>query len=222
MKNKVMKEKIILLGCGGHAKSIVDAIEAAGIFEIAGFVDNVAQKEFEYRGYKVIGCDDQLQEIYSSGIHYAFVSVGFLGRGRVRNKLYKQLKKIGFTLPTIIDPTAVLAVDVNIGEGTFVGKKAVINSNALIGKMAIINTATVIEHDSVIDDFCHLAISSVICGMVHVGENTFVGANVTVIQGVNIGANAVLGAGTVVVKDIPSSCTVVGVPGKVIKYHEEG
>ena len=197
-----MKEKIVLLGCGGHAKSIVDAIETAGIYEIAGFIDNVCQDEFEYRGYRIIGCDEKLQEIYSSGIHYAFVCVGFLGRGRVRNKLYEELKEIGYIIPSIVDPSAVLATDVNIGEGTFVGKRAVINSNALVGKMAIINTAAVIEHDCVIDDFCHIAISSVICGAVHVGENSFVGANATVIQGVNIGADAFIKACSVVVKDV--------------------
>ena len=210
-----MKEKIILLGCGGHAESTVDAIEAA-----AGFIDKDFPKSFEYRGYRIIGCDNQLEKIYHSGIHYACVCVGFLGVGRIRNKLYSQLKKIGFILPAIIDPSAILAADVDIGEGSFIGKRAVINSNAVIGKMAIINTATVIEHDCVIADFCHIAISSVICGGVYVEENSFVGANTTVIQGIRIGSDTVIGAGAVVVKDIPRLCTVIGIPGKVVRYHK--
>lgn len=197
-----MKDKIILLGCGGHAKSVVDAIESKGEYEIAGFLDHVTHKNFEYRGYKVIGCDGDLQELFDSGIRYAFVCVGFLGKGTVRNRLYKCLKEIGFTIPIIIDPSAVLASDVRIGEGSFVGKRAVINANAFVGRMTIINTGAIIEHDCVIADFCHIAIAGVICGMVQLKENVFVGANATVIQGLCVGENAVIGAGSIVVKDI--------------------
>lgn len=197
-----MKDKIILLGCGGHAKSVIDAIEAAGKYQIAGMIDSIYPNDFEYRGYKVIGCDEQLQEIYDSGICYAFVCVGFLGIGRIRNRLYNELKRIGFVLPVIMDPSAVLARDVIIGEGCFVGKRAVINSHASIGAMSIINTAAVVEHDCIIGDFCHIAVSSVSCGSVYIGNNSFVGANATIIQGINVGDNAIIGAGSLVIKDV--------------------
>lgn len=213
-----MKEKIILLGCGGHAKSIVDAIEAADTYEIAGFIDNDGKGDFEYRGYKIIGCDAQLQEIYNLGIHCACVCVGFLGQGRVRNKLYTHLKQIGFTLPVIVDPSAVLARDVRIEEGTFIGKQAVVNSNAVIGKMVIINTAAVVEHDSIIADFCHISISSVVCGGAYVGENVFVGSNATIIQNVRVGLDAIVGAGSIVIKNVEDHMQLVN---KIISIYKK-
>lgn len=204
-----MKEQIVILGCGGHAKSVVDTVEATGIFEIAGFVDHTYDEKFEYRGYRMLGCDDDLQKIYSAGIRNACVGIGFLGKGRVRNQLYAQLKQIGFLLPAIIDSTAVVAGDVEIGEGAFVGKNAMINADAEIGKMTIINTGAIIEHDCRIDDFCHVSVGSVVCGAVHMGENTFVGANATVIQGIEIGEGALIGAGTVVSKNVKDNMVIV-------------
>ena len=213
-------EKIILLGGGGHAKSVADAILREGKYEIAGFVDNTHAKDSVYCGYRVIGSDNDLENLYSSGIHNAFVCVGYLGKSDIRGKLYKRLKEIGFRLPVIVDPSAVLAEEVMIGEGTFIGKGAIVNSCARIGEMVIINSGALIEHDCVVSDFCHIAVAGVLCGDVWVEENAFIGANASVIQGIRIGANAVIGAGSVVVRDIPENCTAVGVPAKVIKMHE--
>lgn len=197
-----MKEKLLLLGHGGHAKSLIDSIEAAGIYEIAGLIDNGMRTNTGYRGYKVVGCDEELKELFRSGIHCACIGVGFLGEGNARNRLYTCLKEIGYTLPVIIDPSAVLAKDVKIGEGTFIGKGAMINADTQIGKMVIVNTAAVIEHDCFIGDFCHVAVAGTICGTVRMGKNVFIGANATVIQGIRIGDNALIGAGTVVVKNV--------------------
>lgn len=194
-------KKIVLLGTGGHAKSVVDTIIAEGKYEIAGFIDK-ENKEFDYLGYKIIGCDEDLPSIYNAGIHYACICIGFLGKGSIRQGLYTRLKKIGFEFPDIVDPTAALAKNVRIEEGVFIGKGAVVNSNAEIGRMAIVNTAAVIEHDCLIGDFTHVAVGSVICGAVKVGKGVFVGANTTVIQGIHIGAGAIIGAGSIIVKDV--------------------
>lgn len=209
-------EKIVLLGSGGHAKSIADVIISDGKYEIAGFIDN-ENKDFEYLGYKIIGSDADLPFIYDSGIHYACICIGFLGKGNIRQELYTQLKKTGFTLPNIVDPTAVLAKNVSIGEGTFIGKGAVINSNVIIGKMVIINTATIIEHDCIIGDFTHIAAGVVICGAVQVGQEAFVGANATVIQEITIEKGAVIGAGSVVIENICEKGTYVGSPVRQVK-----
>lgn len=209
---------IILLGSGGHAKSIVDAIEQNGEFKIAGFIDNISKSGFEYRGYKIIGTDKDLEKIYALGIHYAFVCVGYLGKGIIRDNLYRQLKGIGYVLPVIIDGSSTLATDVEIGEGTFVGKNAVINANAVVGKMAIINSAAVIEHDCYIGEFTHIAVAAVICGMTRIGTHTLIGANVTAIQNINIGDNCQIGAGSIIREDIDNNMIVVG----EYKYHMGG
>lgn len=216
-------EKIILLGSGGHAHSIVDSIESSGQYCICGFLDVTEKAHEQYKEYKVLGTDDLLQDLFQKGIKNAFISVGYMGNGTVRGKLYERLKAIGFYVPNIIDPTAVIAKDVILGEGIFVGKAAVINSAAEIGNMCIINTGAIIEHDCVVEEYAHVSVGSVLCGNVRIGRASFVGANATIIQGKIIGSQCIVGAGTTVRKDIKDghmACTkeknLVGIAKKLL------
>ena len=201
-------EKIILLGIGGHAHSVVDSIEGEGKYSVYGFLDMKDREGERYREHKVVGTDDLLESYFNKGIKNAFVTVGYLGKGDIRNRLYLQLKKIGFNIPTIVDRTAVIAKDVTLGEGTFVGKRAVVNSAAEIGKMCIINTSTVIEHDCKVGDFSHISVGSALCGSVQVGKESFIGANATIIQGKTIGNKCIIGAGTTIRKNVEDNYMV--------------
>lgn len=195
-------EDIILLGFGGHAKSVVDCIERQGLYRIVGFLDKKDKADNRYKGYHMIGEDAQLAEFYAGGIRKAFVTVGFLGRSQIRNALYEQLKKIGYSLPNIIDPSAIIAEDAKLGEGNFVGKRAIINADAKIGNMCIVNSGAIIEHECQVQDFTHIAVGTVLCGNVSVGCNTLVGAGATIIQGKEIGNQCVVAAGAVIRKDV--------------------
>ncbi len=201
-------ENIILLGAGGHAHSVVDSIESDEKFSVYGFLDIKDREGEQYQEYKVIGTDDLLENYFKEGIKNAFVTVGYLGKGDIRNRLYLQLKKIGFNIPTIVDRTAIIAKDVILGEGTFIGKRAVVNSAAEIGKMCIINTGAIIEHDCKVNDFSHIAVGSTLCGNVQVGKESFIGANATVIQGKTIGNKCIIGAGITVKKDVEDNYMV--------------
>lgn len=195
-------EDIILLGLGGHAHSVVDSIEQAGRYNIIGFLDTEEMQGKHFRDYMVLGTDDALKKFYDSGIRNAFITIGFMGHGNIRNRLYKQLKDAGYTVPAIIDSTAVISESAAFEDGIFVGKNAVINVNARIGKMCIINTGAIVEHDCEIGMFSHIAVGSVLCGGVSVGEQTLIGANATVIQERKIGNCCIIGAGSIVNKDI--------------------
>lgn len=193
------RKKVIILGCGGHAKSVCDTmLNLSERYEIAGFVDRTQNKNFVYEGIKIIGIDDDLQQIYDSGIHGAVLGIGFLGHGNLRNDIIAKLYKIGFSFPTVIDPTAIVSKSVKIGEGTFIGKNAVVNSDAWIGRYCIINSCSLIEHDCRIGDFTHVAVAACVCGGVTIGKGCFVGANATIIQGLNIVDYSVIPAGNVV------------------------
>lgn len=197
-----MKSEIVLIGAGGHAKTIVDTIERQGNYKIVGFVDKENIGNNIYRSYNVIGQDEDLEEIYNNGVKYAFISIGYMGDNDLRNQLYNKLKNIGYVLPVIIDDTAILAEDVRISEGSYVGRNAVINAEAYIGKMCIINTNAVIEHECIVGEFSHVAVGAVMCGRVKVGNNCMIGANATILQTREIGANTIIGAGTIVTKNI--------------------
>ena len=195
-------EDIILLGLGGHAKSVIDCIERQEKYRIIGFLDKEERDKVCYKGYKVIGNDDDLDCFYRQGVMNAFVTVGFLGQSKVRNRLYDRLKHIGFSLPNIIDPSAVLAGDAVLGEGNFVGKLAMINADARIGNMCIINSSAMIEHECRVGDFSHVSVGTVLCGGVTVGQETFVGAGSTLIQGISVGDGCIVAAGTTLRKSV--------------------
>ncbi len=203
-------EKIILLGFGGHCKSIIDSIESLNEYSIVGVLDVKEKYGQRYRDYEVIGDDDMLQQLYICGVTHAFVSVGYLGENTVRERLFSKVKKMGFTVPTIIDKTAILADDSIIGEGTFIGKGAIINSNVKIGEMAIINTGAIIEHDCIIGDYAHISVGSVLCGAVKVGKSAFVGARTVVKQGLTIGEKVLIGMGSSVISDVDDNVKIYG------------
>lgn len=204
-------ERIIIVGCGGHAKSLVDIIERQGLYKIVGFIEPKMNKHFEYRGYKIIATDAEFEHLFSDGIKYAAIGIGYLGKENVRKKIYQTLKTIGFSFPIIIDPSAIIANDVSIGEGSMIGKAVVLNSQARIGKMTIINTSALIEHECIVGDFSHVAIGVNVCGNVTIEENSFIGAGSTIIQGKRIGKNCLVGAGSLVLSHIENNQTKMGI-----------
>lgn len=205
-----MKKKIILIGFGGHAKSVIDTIEQSNEFQIVGFSDISLQINKEYRGYKVICSDNELINIYKSGIKYAFITIGYMGKSNIREKIYSNLTNIGFKFPVIIDKSAIIARDVIIEEGTFVAKNVVLNSQVYVKKLAIINTGAIIEHECNIGENSHIAGGSILCGNVTVGDNVFVGAGSKIIQNIMIGNNTIIGAGSVVLHNINQNSKVYG------------
>lgn len=187
-------EDIIIVGYGGHAKSVIDCIERQKKYNIIGYTD-----EIDRRGrYPYLGTDDVLQEYYNRGTQNAAICIGYLGKGNVREALYEKTKKIGYRLPIIVDPSAIISETAEITEGTFIGKGAIVNAEAKIGKMSIINTKALIEHECVVGDFVHIAVGAVLCGQVKVGIASFIGANATVIQCQEIGDRRIIPAGMTV------------------------
>lgn len=191
--------KIVLLGCGGHAKSVIDTIEQNNDFQIIGFLDVIEKKHMKYRGYSVIGTDADLEEIRRKGVEFAFITIGFMGKSPVRMKLFERLRKLRYQIPAIIDKSATIATDCQIGEGTFIGKKVVVNSSAIIGSNCIINTGVIIEHDTHIGNGTHVAVGSIICGGCDIKSEVFIGANSVVIQNIEIEEKIVIGAGSKIV-----------------------
>lgn len=187
-------EDIILVGYGGHAKSVADCIERKKEYRIIGYTDMEAHEA----PYPYLGTDDVLEYYFVQGICNIVICIGYLGKGNLREKLYIRLKEIGYKLPVIIDPSAVIAESAELGEGTFVGKGAVVNAEAKVGKMTIINSMALVEHECIVEDFAHVAVAAVLCGQVHIGEAAFIGASATVIQGRRIDSRKIVPAGVTI------------------------
>ena len=180
-----MKEKIILIGGGGHCHSVIDVIEQEDKYEILGIIDikeNIGKKILDY---KIIACDDDLETVFKT-CKNAIITVGQIESNTVRVKLFNKLKEIGFALPIIISPLAYVSKHSFIDEGTIIMHHALVNANAKIGKNCIINTKALIEHDVTIEDDCHISTASVLNGAVIVKANTFFGSNATSKQCIEI------------------------------------
>jgi len=207
--------KMILIGGGGHCKSIIDSVDRTE-FEIIGVLDKKENVGKNILDVKVIG-DDTLAEtlIREEHVTYAFISVGSIGDVSIRKKLYEYIVGLGYHIPNIIDPSAIVSKNVLLGEGTYIGKGAIVNAYSVIGNMCIINTGVVVEHDCNIQDYVHLAPASALCGGVTVGEKTHIGANSVILQNIKIGTQVMIGAGSVVTHDVTDHVTGFGCPFKI-------
>ncbi|MEG1875966.1 MAG: acetyltransferase [Lachnospiraceae bacterium] len=201
-------EKMVLLGSGGHAKSVIDTIEQNGCYEIVGFLDTKEKQNYHYRGYAVIGTDDDLLRLYQEGVHHAFITIGYMGQASIRQTLYQRLKDAKYNIPTIIDASAQIATDASIGEGTFIGKQVIVNADTVIEHMCIINSGAIVEHDCRVAEQVHIAVGAVVCGGVMIGKAAFIGANATILQGKQIGQRAMVGAGSIITKDVEADSMI--------------
>ncbi|MGE5628573.1 MAG: acetyltransferase [Solirubrobacterales bacterium] len=208
-------KKIVLIGAGGHCKVIIDIIQSTKEYEIVGITDT--KETGIIFDIPVIGNDDILQELYKTGVEYAFISIGSINDFEKRNKIFKMIKSIGFKIPVLIHKSAIVSQFSSIEEGTCIMAGAVINPGTIIGENCIINTGSVVEHDCMVGNNTHISPNASIAGNVAIGCNTHIGIGSTVIQGKTLGENVTIGAGAVVIDDIIDNSLAVGVPAKVIK-----
>lgn len=211
-------EDIILLGGGGHCKSVIDTINKLGKYNIVGILDIKDKIGTKIYNIEVIGTDDELINHYNNGVKNAFISLGSIGDTKVRRKLNDNIKDVGMTLPSIIDPTAIIAENIKIGEGSFVGKGVILNCDSDIGANCIINSGVIVEHDCIIDDYAHIAPGATLSGGVNIGSDSHIGTNSAIIQNIVIGKNTIIGAGSVVLRDIGNNKKTYGNPCKEVHY----
>ena len=212
-----MKQPILLIGGGGHAKSIIDTLLTSRQFEIIGILDNREKIGEKVSGIEIIDTDEKLKFYFDQGIKNAFVCVGSVGIPALRSKLYKQVEANGFILPNVIDSTAIVAKNVKLGSGNFIGKGAILNADCTVGNGCIINTRSIIEHDCCIGDFVHIAPGCTLCGEVKIGSYTHVGAGSVVIEQKQIGCGTIIGAGSTVVMNIDNEVKAYGNPCRTVE-----
>jgi len=205
MKNP---ENIILIGAGGHAKVIADIIIKSGDF-LLGFLDDNLAADNVILGYPILG---KTKDIYKFDDTVKFI----IGIGN--NYTRKQItEKYNVKWHTAVHPSAVIAVDVNIGEGTVIMANAVINPSTKIGRHCIINSSAIVEHDNNIESYVHISPSAATGGTINIGELTHIGIGAIVKNNLSITSDCIIGAGAVVVKDIVDKGVYVGVPAKKMK-----
>ncbi len=203
--------KLAIIGAGGHGKVVADAALAAGWADIH-FFDSAWPAKSNNGHWPVVGNTQHYIENMDS---YDGVVIA-IGMCKTREIEFQTIKSAGAQIINIIHPKATLSPFAKIGIGVVIFAGAVINVDAVIGNNCIINTAATIDHDCILKDSIHVAPGAHISGNVTVGFGSWIGVGATIRQGIHIGEHAFVGAGAVVVKDIPNNITVVGNPAKIL------
>ena len=188
------KNKLILIGAGGQARSCIDVIEQEGKYEIAGLVglsQEVGSKQF---GYEVLTTDSGLGEL-AKRFPFALVVLGQIHSPDLRIRLYEESIAAGFILPSIIAPSAYVSPHAKIGAGTIVMQGAILNTGVVVGDNCIINSRALLEHDSRVSDHCHISTGANINGDTFIGTGSFIGSGAVIKEGVSVGVGSVVGMG---------------------------
>ena len=210
MINNIMKRPLILIGGGGHCKSVIEVAESAG-YEIKGILDMPDEVDKEVLpGHKVIGTDDEIPQ-YVEECDF-IITVGFIKNPALRIKLYNKVKTAGGRLATIIASTAHVSKYAELGEGTVIMHQAFVNAGAKIGDNCIINTFVNIEHDAVVGNQCHISTGTMVNGECKIGENCFIGSQSVCANCIEIASDIIVGAGSVVRKSIRMKGIYAGNP----------
>lgn len=202
-----MHKRVMLIGGGGHAKVVMDIVEACGD-QVLGILDDGLAAGTRVRDVPVLGTTADARQFDNA------LFVIAVGSNEARKKLAARLDVAWYTA---IHPSAIVSEKASVGEGSVVMPRAVINAGAYVGRHCIINTAAVVEHDNHIADYAHVSCGAVLTGTVRVGECALVGAGAVVKNNVLICDGCVVGAGAVVTKDLAEKGVYVGVPARKMK-----
>jgi len=206
--------RVVLLGAGGHARSVLEALRGSPIVPAACTDPRPALHGETLDGIPIAGDDGELAALRAGGVEGAIVAVGSLGDSRLREELFARAADAGYAFPVVRAPSTVVSERARIGPGSGVLANAVVGPGADVGTNVIVHTSAVVEHDVVVGDHAHVATGALLGGGAVVGAGAHIGLGAVVREGIAIGARSVVGAGAVVVRDVRPGVTVVGVPAR--------
>lgn len=194
---------IAIYGKSGHGEVLADIARANGFVEILWIDDDPKKEALNFLSF---------YEFY----HEVPVLLG-IGDNHIRHKLFHKLKSKGFSLPSIVHPSAVVSPSATLKEASVVMPNAVINAHARVQEGVIVNSGAIIEHESLLEEFVHISPKVALAGNVSIGKFSHIGIGANIIQGLSVGENSIIGAGATVIHSLASHITAVGIPAKVIK-----
>ncbi len=203
----VPQQSVYVLGCGGHAKVVIQTLRALDYRVAAVFDDDTAKWEKAFLGIPVHGPIDRVAEFSP------LPSMMAVGDNATRASIAARLE---LEWLTVVHPRAYVDPTARLGAGTVVFAGAIVQAETRIGRHAIINTAASVDHDCEIGDYVHVAPGARVAGGVCVGDRTLLGLGSVVLPEKRVGPRVVVGAGAVVTRDLPENVTVVGIPARVV------
>ena len=204
---------IAIIGAGGHGKCVFECFYLAGQEVIGFFDDDRDKKGMEViNGLQVLGRPEEIEK--HDQVSAVFIAIG---DNRRRLDLYARYKEKGYLLPNAVHKLAYRSPFTEIGAGNFLMGPAVVNPGSRIGNCCIINTSATVGHDCLLEDGVQIGPGVNLAGGSRLGEGVFVGIGAKVAPQVKIGPWAVVGAGSVVLEDLPAGAFCCGSPARVVK-----
>lgn len=207
-------ERIVVLGGGGHARVVVEALLLSGWSREALVILDPGLKGRELFGVPVPGGDELLSTFQGDNAVGFTIGLGGVGDNSPRRRLFELALSRGLKAVQVRHPSAVVSKLARTGPGSQFMAGVVVQPGAEVGANVIVNTGAIVEHDCVVGDHVHLATGATLSGGVRIGTLAHVGTGAVVRQGIEIGPGALIGAGAVVVHDIPAEAIVAGVPAR--------
>lgn len=204
-----MKEKVIIIGAGDYAISVIHSIDESK-YDIKGFLDD--NMEGEYLGRPIIG--RSINALEHPEEYKYFISIANI---EARKKWFEEIERANLELITVIDKTANVAAESKIGKGTYIGRNVTMGCYAVIGCNCMVYTGAIIEYYCYLGNHVRISPGAVINGHVDIEDEVYIGANSCIVQDVRVRKHAIVGAGAVVISDVDANKTVVGVPARTIK-----
>lgn len=210
--------RLVIIGGGGHARSVIECITTRGLHRIIGIAEVDPSRIGQHVDGVEIICDDAHLDRLGGDDDIGFVmGVGGNRDNRPRQEIFNRALAQGLRPITLVHPAAWVAGNAQVGLGTVILAGAIVNPGAVVGDNVILNTGCIVEHDCRVGDHAHISTRAALSGSVAVGRLAHVGAGAVIRQGLNVGYGAVVGIGAVVTKNVEEGSVVAGNPARPIK-----
>ncbi len=217
-----MKENIIIIGSGQHARVVLYNIAAQNKYEVVAFLDSdISKVGQEFQGIEIAGnySENNLEAARKKYNTNKFF-IGF-GNMKYRRKVFQHMISNGWEAVNIIHPNAVISPQAKIGTGVLIECGCLITPNPIIGDNVVVNTGSQVNHDNIVEDHVYIASGVILSGGVTIKENSLIDDGVIVTLGCTVGSDCIIGAGGVVTKNIENEMIAYGNPCKVVRENNK-
>jgi len=215
-------QNVIIFGASSHGSVVLDCLEKEEKYRVVGFIDSFKRKGSFQNGYQVLGTEYDLP--YLCDAHNISGGIVAIGDNSLRKYVVDKIKKIvpAFNFISTVHPTVLLGKDVHIGNGSTILPGVIINTNSRVEDFCILNTNSVLEHDGLMEAYSSLAPGVYTGGNFHLGKFSAIGLRTNVIDNITVKEHTIVGAASLVLKDIPEYVVAYGSPAKVIRNRSAG
>lgn len=188
------KTRLLVVGAGGHGRSVAEAAELTSQFQVVGFLDDSLTTGELVLGVHVLGPVASMAQ-HRAAANQAIVAIG---DNAVREKLMQQLAAAGFEWATVVHPRAIVSPSAVLGAGSAVMAGAIVGTEARLGVGAIVNCGAVVDHHATVEDFGHLGVNASMAGGTVLGRGAWMQAGAALGYGMKVPAGVTLAPGEAV------------------------